>query len=147
MAAWLAATGGSLVLVAAIVAVAGNWQDIAAWIKLAGLLTVTATVDRRRRAVPDRRCRRRPASMAHLGAALVAPVGIAAAAMAGQVWPVCVLVGGTAAAVACDVQARRWQAPLLDVATILAIGLALTGLAALVPVPVGVLGAGAGRWR
>ena len=54
------------------------------------------------------------------------------------------LVGGALAAVACDVQARRWRAPLLDVATIIAIGLALTGVAALVPVPVGVLGAVAG---
>ena len=64
--------------------------------------------------------------------------------MAGQRWPVCVLAGGALAAVACDVQARRWRAPLLDAATIIAIGLALTGVAALVPVPVGVLGAVAG---
>ena len=143
VAAWLAATGGSLVLVAAIVAVAGNWQDIAAWIKLAGLLTLATTVivgaERARSSLPAT-----ARSMAHLGAALVAPVGIAASAMAGQRWPVCVLVGGVLAAVACDVQARRWRAPLLDVATITAIGLALTGVAALVPIPVGVLGAVAG---
>ena len=70
VAAWLAATGGSLVLVAAaIVAVAGNWQDIAAWIKLAGLLTITTTVivgaERARSSLPAT-----ARAMAHLGAAL-----------------------------------------------------------------------------
>ena len=143
VAACLAATGGSLVLVAAIVAVAGNWQDITAGIKLAGLLTIATTVivgaERARSSLPAT-----ARAMAHLGAALVAPVVIAGSAMAGQRWPVCVLAGGALAAVACDVQARRWRAPLLDAATIIAIGLALTGVAALVPVPVGVLGAVAG---
>ena len=47
------------------------------------------------------------------------------------------------AAVACDVQARRWRAPLLDAAAIIAVGLILTGVAALVPVPVGLLAAAA----
>ena len=78
-------------------------------------------------------------AVAHLAAALTAPVGIAAAAVAGGTWPVCVLAGGVLAAVACDVQARRWWAPLLDGACVIAVGLALVGLAALVPVPVGVL--------
>ena len=115
-------------------AVAGNWQDITAGIKLAGLLTIATTVivgaERARSSLPAT-----GRAMAHLGAALVAPVVIAASAMAGQRWPVCVFAGGALAAVACDVQARRWRAPLLDAATIIAIGLALTGVAALVPVP------------
>ena len=75
-------------------------------------------------------------AVAHLAAALTAPVGIAAAAVTGATWPVCVLSGGVLAAVVCDVQARRWRAPLLDGAALIAAGLAIVGLAALVPVPV-----------
>ena len=138
IAAWLAATGGALVLVAAIVVVAGNWQDIAPAIKFAGLVAVTAglgaAAERARWVVPAT-----ARAVAHLAAALTAPVGIAAAAVTGATWPVCVLTGGALAAVVCDVQARRWRAPLLDGAAVIATGLGIVGLAALVPVPVGVL--------
>ena len=116
VAAWLAATGGSLVLVAAIVAVAGNWQDIAAGIKLAGLLTSTTTVDRRRRAGPiiapchgpgDGPPRRR----------LVAPVGIAGVGDGrGNGGRLRARRRRRSPPSACDVQARRWRAPLLDAA-------------------------------
>ena len=125
-------------LVAAVVVVAGNWQDIPPALKLGGLVLVTlalgAAAERTRDVVPAT-----ARAVAHLAAALTAPVGIAAAAVAGGTWPVCVLAGGVLAAVACDVQARRWRAPLLDGACVIAVGLALVGLAALVPVPVGVL--------
>ena len=130
IAAWLAATGGALVLVAAIVVVAGNWQDISPAFKFAGLVAVTVglglAAERARFVVPAT-----ARAVAHLAAALTAPVGIAAAAVTGATWPVCVLTGGALAAVVCEVQARRWRAPLLDGAAVIAIGLGIVGLAAL----------------
>ena len=82
-------------LVAAVVVVAGNWQDIAPALKLAGLVLATialgAAAERSRTVVPAT-----ARAVAHLAAALTAPVGIAAAAAA----------GGDVA----GVRARRWRA-------------------------------------
>lgn len=140
VAAWLAATGAALVLVAAIIAVAGDWQRVATGVTFAGLATITTAfvviAERTRTSVPTT-----ASAMAQLGATLLAPVGVAGAAMFGQPWPVCVLLGGVLASATCAVQVRRWNAPLLDVATAAAIGLALTGAAGLTPLPIGILGA------
>ena len=90
IAAWLAATGGALVLVAAVIVVAGNWQDIAPAFKFAGLVAATiglGVAAEHARAVVPATAR----AVAHLAAALTAPVGIAAAAVTGATWPVCVL--------------------------------------------------------
>jgi hypothetical protein len=140
VAAWLAATGGALVLTAAVIVVAGNWQDIAPGAKFGVLLAATLALgiaaERSRTVVPAS-----ARAVAHLAAALTAPVGIAALAVAGGTWPGCVIAGGMSAFVTCIVQARRWRAPLLDAAAVVAVGLALVGMAAVTPVPVGVLGA------
>jgi hypothetical protein len=140
VAAWLAATGGALVLTAAVIVVAGNWRDIAPGAKFGVLLVATAALgiaaERSRSVVPAS-----ARAVAHLAAALAAPVGIAALAVSGGTWPGCVIAGGLLASITCIVQARRWRAPLLEAAAVVAVGLALVGLAAVIPVPVGVLGA------
>jgi hypothetical protein len=138
VAAWLAATGGALLLVAAVVVVAGNWQHIAPSVKFAGLLVCTAALgvgaERFRWTLPAT-----ARAVAHLAAALAMPVGIAAAAVTGRTWPACVLTGAVVAAVTCEVQARRWRAPLLDAAAVVAVGLGLVGVAAIAPFPAPVL--------
>jgi hypothetical protein len=140
IAAWLAAAGGALVLVAAVIVVAGNWADLAPGVKFGALLASTLglgiAAERGRTAVPAS-----ARAVAHLAAALTAPVGIASVAVAGGTWPGCVTTGGAVAAVTCVVQARRWRAPLLEAAALVAVGLALVGAAAIVPVPLGVLAA------
>jgi hypothetical protein len=137
-AAWLAAVGGGLVLVAAIVAVATNWEAIPAGAKFAALLVVTvglgAAAERLAATVPTT-----ARAVAQLAAMLIAPVGVAAAAMMGATWPACVVVGGSAATVSTLIQARRWRAPLLDAASGVTVVLAASGVAALTGVTVGVL--------
>lgn len=139
-AGWLAATGASLLLVASIIVVAGNWQSIDPIVRFSGLVAALFAVyfcaEAGRRRYPST-----STALATLAGCLTAPVGIAAAATLEQPWPVCVLVGGIAALVATEVQARRWTVPTLHAATVVAFGLAAVGLSALSSVPVAVIGA------
>ncbi len=139
-AGWLAATGASLLLVASIIVVAGNWQSIDPIVRFSGLVAALFAVyfsaEAGRRRYPST-----STALATLAACLTAPVGIAAAATLDQPWPVCVLVGGTAALPATELQARRWKVPVLHAATVVAFGLAAVGLSALSSVPVAVIGA------
>jgi hypothetical protein len=143
-AGWLAASGASLLLVAAIIVVAGNWRTIDPVVRFSGLvaslLAVYFAAEASRRRFPTT-----STSLATLAACLTAPVGVAAAATLGQPWSVCTLVGGVAALVATEVQSRRWKVAPLQAATVVAFGLAAVGLAAVTAVPVAVIGAlGAG---
>lgn len=139
-AGWLAATGASLLLVASIIVVAGNWQSIDPEIRFSGLVASLVAVyfaaEAGRRRIPST-----SRALATLAAALTAPVGIAAAATLGQPWPVCTLVGGIAALAATELQSRRWDVPVLEAATVVAFGLAAVGLAALTSIPAPLIGA------
>ncbi len=139
-AGWLAAMGASLLLVASIIVVAGNWQSIDPIVRFSGLVAALFAVyfsaEAGRRRYPST-----STALATLAACLTAPVGIAAAATLEQPWPVCVLVGGFAALAATELQARRWKVPVLHAATVVAFGLAAVGLSALSSVPVAVIGA------
>ena len=126
-AGWLAATGASLLLVASIIVVAGNWESIDPVVRFSGLvaalLGVYFAAEAGRRRFPTT-----STSLATLAACLTAPVGVAAAATLGQPWSVCTLVGGVAALVATEVQSRRWNVAPLKAATVVAFGLAAVGL-------------------
>ncbi len=139
-AGWLAATGASLLLVASIIVVAGNWESIDPVVRFSGLvaalLAVYFAAEAGRRRFPTT-----STSLATLAACLTAPVGIAAAATVGQPWSVCTLIGGVAALVASEVQSRRWNVAPLQAATVVAFGLAAVGLSALTAIPVSVIGA------
>lgn len=140
-AGWLAAAGASLLLVAAIVVVAGSWRSIPVEVRFAGLVAALVAVyfaaEAIRRSAPLT-----AAALAALAATLTAPVGVAAAATASQPWPVCIVVGGSAALIACELQARRWKLRALHAATVVAFGLVAVGAAALTSVPVPLIGAG-----
>jgi len=139
-AGWLAATGASLLLVASIIVVAGNWQSIDPIVRFSGLvaslLAVYFAAEAGRRRFPTT-----STSLATLAACLTAPVGIAAAATLSQPWTVCTLVGGLAALVATEVQSRRWDVAPLKAATVVAFGLAAVGAAALTSIPAPLIGA------
>jgi hypothetical protein len=139
-AGWLAASGASLLLVASIIVVAGNWRSIDPAIRFSGLVSTLLAVyfaaEAGRRRFPTT-----STSLATLAACLTAPVGVAAAATVGQPWTVCTLVGGLAALVATEVQSRRWDVAPLKAATVVSFGLATVGLAALTTVPAPVIGA------
>jgi len=139
-AGWLAATGASLLLVASIIVVAGNWQSIDPIVRFSGLvsslLAVYFAAEAGRRRFPTT-----STSLATLAACLTAPVGIAAAATLSQPWTVCTLVGGLAALVATEVQSRRWDVAPLKAATVVAFGLVAVGAAALTSIPAPVIGA------
>lgn len=139
-AGWLAATGASLLLVASVIVVAGNWQAIDPTARFSGLvaalLAVYFVAEAGRRRFPTT-----ATSLATLAACLTAPVGVAAAATIGQPWSVCTLVGGMAALAATETQSRRWSVAPLKAATVVAFGLAAVGLAALTGIPAPVVGA------
>ncbi len=139
-AGWLAATGASLLLVAAVIVVAGNWESIDPVVRFSGLvaslLAVYFAAETGRRRFPST-----STSLATLAACLTAPVGVAAAATLGQPWPVCTVVGGVAAFVATAVQSRRWNVVPLKAATVVAFGLAAVGCSALTGIPAPVIGA------
>ena len=137
---WLAGAGASLLLVASIVVVAGNWESIDESVRFSGLVAALVAVY----FVAEAARRRSPqtaSALAALAAMLTAPVGIAAAATLSQPWPVCILVGGLASLIATEVQSRRWDIPLLRAVAVVSFGLAATGLAALMSVPVALIGA------
>ncbi len=140
-AGWLATVGASLLLVASIIVVAGNWQSIDPEVRFAGLVSALVAVyfaaEAGRRRLPST-----SRALATLAAALTAPVGIAAAATLGEPWPICTLVGGVAALVATELQSRRWDIPVLKASTVVAFGLAAVGASALTSVPVTIIVAG-----
>lgn len=140
-AGWLAALGASLLLVASIVVVASNWASIDASFRFAGLVAALVAVYYAAEA-GRRRSPTTATALATLAATLTAPVGVAAASTLEQPWPVCVLIGGTAALAATELQSRRWDVPALQAATIVAFGLAAVGLSALTAIPIALLGAG-----
>ena len=86
--------GASLLLVASIIVVAGNWESIDPEVRFAGLVASLVAIffaaEAGRRRLPST-----SRALATLAAALTAPVGVAAAATLGQPWPVCTLVGGS----------------------------------------------------
>ena len=139
-AAWVAGVGGALVLVAAIVVVTSNWEAIGPVVRFAGLLIgsigLALIAERVRPLVPTT-----AAITAELVAVLAVPVGVAGAAMFGQPWPVCLVIGGTLGVLATHIQAARWNAPALLGAQVGAIASAVTGAATLMHVPAGLLGA------
>jgi hypothetical protein len=139
-AGWLATAGTSLLLVASVIVVAGNWAAIDPRIRLAGLVASLVAVyfaaEAGRRLLPTT-----SRALAALAALLTAPVGVAASATLSQPWPVCTLVGGLAALGATHVQSRRWHVPALTAATVAAFSLAAVGASALTSVPVIIIGA------
>ena len=136
----MAATGASLLLVASIIVVAGNWESIDPVVRFSGLVAalfgVYFAAEAGRRRFPTT-----STALATLAACLTAPVGVAAAATLGEPWSVCTLVGGVAALAATEVQSRRWNVAPLKAATVVAFGLAAVGLSALTAIPVSIIGA------
>ena len=79
--------------------------------------------------------------IAHVGAFLPAPVGIAGASMLGATWPLCLLIGGALAIATTELAGRRWQRSTLHAGQVGAIALAATGFAALTGTTAGLVGA------
>lgn len=135
---WLAATGATLLLVAAVVVVAGQWSAIGPTARFAGLVgALFATffaAEALRVRIPTT-----ATSLAVLAACVTAPVGIAAVAALGGRWPLCIAVGGGAALLACELQSRRWEVRTLEAATVAATLVSLAGISAITAVPAAVL--------
>ncbi len=129
-----------MLLAASVILVASRWESIDPSVRFAGLvaslIAVYFAAESLRTRVPQT-----AASLAVLAATLTAPVGVAAMATIGRTWPVAIVVGGSAALVATELQARRWRVAVLHAATVVAYGVAATGAAALTEVPVAVFGA------
>ena len=126
----MALLGAALVLIAAGIVVASNWDASGPALRFAAILLVTAgltwTAERLRPLTPTT-----SGVIAHLGAFLAAPVGVAGVSMLGATWPLCLVVGGALAIGATEVQGRRWQRSTLHAGQVVAWSLAATGLAAL----------------
>ncbi len=137
-AALLAVAGSSLLLLAGIVAVASRWRSIGPEIRLAGLASTITLVfllaERLRRRLPTT-----ATALAVLAPCLVGPAGVAAASTVGAGWPTCLTIGGSLAAIAAELQARRWGAQLLLAASAMAIVVASFGLAGLTGAPANVV--------
>ena len=137
---WLAATGATLLLVAAIVVVAGQWSAIGPTARFAGLVgalfAVYFAAEASRTRIPTT-----ATSLAVLAACVTAPVGVAAISALDGRWPLCITIGGGAALVACELQSRRWQVRTLKAATVAATVLLVAGAAVLLDVPAAILGA------
>lgn len=136
--AWVATVGASLVLLAAVLVVTSRWASIDDRVKAAGLAVATASIV----AAAERVRRRLPLTtgiVAHLGAALVCPAGVAVTAAAGGVWPWCILAGGALGATALEIQHRRWNGRLMPAAQVVAVTIAAAGVAATVAIPIGLL--------
>lgn len=139
---WLAATGATLLLVAAVVVVAGQWSVIGPTARFAGLVGALFAgyfaAEASRSRIPTT-----ATWLAVLAACVTAPVGIAAVAALEGRWPLCITVGGAAALLACELQSRRWTVRTLKAATVVATGLLVAGASVLLDVPAALLGAGA----
>lgn len=138
LAAWLAIVGAALVMLAAIVVVAGQWQALSAEFRcallMAGVAIVFVVAEHLRPATPVTAM-----VIGHLAPLLVAPAAVAAGATLHQSWRVCILAAGLATVPFAEVQRRRWPLPLLIGGTAAAMSLAAAGAAALAHVPVAVL--------
>lgn len=142
-AAWVAVLGGVLVLLAAAIVVASNWDSLGSGMRLAGLVLGTvgllAAAERLRQLVPTT-----AGIVAHVGTFLTAACGIAGMSLFGFTWPTCLLVGGAIAVAATEYQARRWERSAFHVGQVAAIAMASTGLAALTGTTAGLVAAIAG---
>lgn len=129
-----------MLLVAAVVVVASRWESIAPEVRVTGLVAALMAAffgaERLRAGVPTT-----ATAVAALAATVTAPTGIAAAATLAGTWPTCLLVGGTTALVATEIQARRWRIDTLTALTTVAAGLVAVGASARTGVPVILLGA------
>ena len=106
-AAWIGLLGAALVLIAAAVVLTRSWPGYGELIRAVALVAgsglATLIAERFRRSVPV------TASIgAHVGAFMAGAAGIAATSLFGVEWPLCLVVGGLAAAAATQVQSRRW---------------------------------------
>ena len=140
--AWLAATGVSLVLIAALVFAVTNWSVIPNGVKLAALIALNVSVI----LLAERITATLPTvgrALLHLGALLVG-VTVASCAIAFAArWPDVLLLSGAAAVTATSWIGTLRRAPLLLHAIPLSMVLALAGAAGRTGVPLGVLVAGA----
>jgi hypothetical protein len=137
-AAWVAIVGGALVLLAAGVVVATNWDALGRSIRFGGLLLVTGAIV----AIAERLRRTAPTTagiIAHVGAFLAAPIGIAAMSLFGSTWPTCLVVGGAIALAATEIQARRWKCTTFLVGQVAAAAIAAIGVAALTGTTAGIV--------
>jgi hypothetical protein len=138
-ATWVALVGAALVLTAAGIlaaSAAGAWAAPVRAIAMVGIAVALAWAsERHRRAVPTT-----AAVTAHVAAFLAAPAVIASASAVGATWPACLLLGGSAAVLSTEVQARRWRADTLHAGQVVAIALGATGAAALLGTTAGLLG-------
>jgi hypothetical protein len=139
---WIAAIGAAMLLVASVIVVAGQWKTIGPEARFAGLVGSLLAIYFAAEA-GRRRIRATSTALAVLAACLTAPVGIAAAAALDAEWPICITIGGLAALLATELQSRRWSVGPLKAAVVVAVGLTVTGVAALSGSPVALLGAGA----
>jgi hypothetical protein len=119
--------------------VASRWEAIGPEIRFSGLvaalLAIHFAAETGRRQYPTT-----STALTALAVSLTAPVGIAAAATLGQPWPICIVVGGVAALLSAEIQARRWNLIALTAASVPAWGLVATGVAAVTPITAPVLG-------
>ena len=100
---WLATIGATMLLVASIIVVAGQWQSIGPEARFAGLVGSLLAIYFAAEA-GRRRVHATASALAVLAACLTAPVGIAAAAALEAPSPVCITVGGIAALFATELQ-------------------------------------------
>jgi hypothetical protein len=140
--AWLASIGATMLLVASVIVVAGQWESIGPEVRFAGLvgslLAIYFAAEAGRTRIPST-----ASALAVLAAGVTAPVGVAASAALEATWPICITVGGVAATVATELQSRRWNVRPLKAAAVIAVSMTVTGLAAVTSLPVALLGAGA----
>lgn len=125
-------------MVAAAVVVVGQWSHIAPVYKLGGIIAVDAAV----LALAALMRQASPVvahALAHLGATMVVPAGVAFVAAAHGTWPAATLFGGACGALACVGQARAWKARWLVVAAEGAAVIGLIGAATLTHIALGYL--------
>ena len=136
----MATTGAALLLIASVIVVASRWESIPAEARFSGLVAAliaayfAAEAGRTRFPTTSQ-------ALAVLAAAITAPVGVAASATLEQPWPVCTVVGGLSALICTETQSRRWRAPSLKVATVVAFVMAIVGASALTGAPAPLFGA------
>lgn len=135
---WLGGTGAFLILVAAAVLVAMRWDDIAAWMKLAGLLVANATVIgaglRYRDKLPAT-----AAALFHLGAFMVPISAVASTSQAELDWQEALLAASATTIVALTALDRIRPSKALPAVALGAVVPLVGGVAALVGAPGAVL--------
>ena len=135
---WLGGTGAFLILVAAAVLVAMRWDDIAAWMKLAGLLAANAAVIgaglRYRDKVPAT-----AAALFHLGAFMVPISAVASTTQADLDWEEALLAASATTIVALSALDRIRASKALPVVVLAAVVPLVGGVAAVTGAPAAVL--------